>query len=202
MNPSELEQQIRAAYDSNPMTDVEILGAMLQRQDADADYLQARDTYAWYHAIGSVLKPRVIAEVGVRFGYSLRSLAAGAGPDALLIGYDSQQYVADSNVTAHLSLKRFPNPFVLFGVNTTHTKGSINARGVDLFNVDGDHNEGGALSDLHDATRCLSPGGVMLIDDITFIPEVKRAADRFCMERGIEFFDLPTFRGLRVIASK
>lgn len=204
MTLQELETAIRAAHASAPM-DKEIIGTAIASEDADADYLQGRDYYAWLWAAASVTRPHSVAEIGVRLGYSAIAMLRGAG-DACqrYIGWDAEAYIAGSNVRAEASIRAaFGNVSIELVTANTQALGTLGGDldfpSATVFFVDGDHSYGGALHDLRLAYGAVPPGGIILFDDVDMSSECRRAGDVFIREKGLESFYLPTFRGLYVM---
>jgi len=123
-----------------------------------------------------------IAEIGVRAGYSAWAFLQAA-PAARYQGYDS-------GGTRHGGFKgaldwaaRILRPYdtQLFRIDTQRMNAlpGLDADLVDLFHVDGDHSEAGTMHDLELAYHHTRPGGRILVDDITYIDGVKRAAAKF-----------------------
>jgi hypothetical protein len=198
-----LIDRIGAAYAIAPC-DTVILGDALQDMDRGEAYLQNKGTYAWYWAIGRVLQPRTVAEIGVRFGYSALAIAKGAEEATGYYGFDNESYVPGCLAIAWRALKRcYPMTFT----NRTDTQGVTHdsfldllpSYGIDLFHIDGDHTYEGAHNDLLLALAGTTEGGYILIDDVDYHPEVRRAADSFCMDGSRTPLYLPTFRGLYII---
>lgn len=210
--PVPLAEQIHAAYAAAP-DDVTILGDALQACDRGEDYLQGKNTYAWYWAIGRVLQPRTIAEIGVRFGYSGVAMAKGCGHLDTFIGFDNETYVPGCLDIAQRNLAPVTayEP-ALFRINTQNDDltseqlggcirtGPGNDRTLaDLFHIDGDHTSLGSLRDMKHAEHLTWPGGFVLIDDIDWHPDVKYSADRWCARLGVTPIYLPTFRGAYLV---
>ena len=57
---------LRAIGHVEGRTDASIVGDMLHRDDATADYIVENNTYTWYHAIAEYYRPRRIGEIGSR----------------------------------------------------------------------------------------------------------------------------------------
>lgn len=202
---TDLEQRIRQAYEQAP-TDLDILGDAIQPGDETSETLQGKVTYAWYYAIAAVVCPDIVAEMGVRYGYSsLALLWRGQFTDEPIqyFGWDAQNYGVQSNAIARKNLGGLCDPLFLSDANTQFIR-DLGIRNVDLFSVDGDHSEAGAYHDMQLAFEATRNGGLLLVDDVTEpgLPDVRRAFDRFVKERGLEWFILPTYRGLGVITVK
>jgi hypothetical protein len=184
-------------------SDKEILGKAIQPGDEDSDTLQGKVSYAWYWAFGQVIKPKVHAEIGVRYGYSTYAVAGGE-PGLLqpfqAFGWDLQNYGVDSSPIARklgcfVELRDADSQkFTTLNMNDT----------FDTFSVDGDHSEEGAYHDLELAFDATKHGGWILVDDVRGLyypshPPVTRAVARFMHDRNQTGFFLPTFRGLTCI---
>jgi hypothetical protein len=200
--PLTLEQQIRAAYAIAPC-DAVILGDALQPCDRGEDYLQDKRSYAWYWAIGRVVMPRSMAEIGVRFGYSGVAVSKGCGRLESFTGFDNESYVPGCLTVAHVNLLGRVRAAAMYRIDTQAIESDLGDElprtGVNLFHIDGDHTFNGADKDLWLAQRGTKQGGFILVDDIDWHPEVKDAADGFCEREGYTPVYLPTFRGLYVI---
>jgi hypothetical protein len=149
--------------------------------------------YADYAGIAAKYAPKAILEIGVRFGYSGISMCYGAlqsfkpiGRQKLIYkGMDGEFFSAEmeggdpgklypSNTVAARNFDRF---FVdekltaqFFKVDTQKEPfpDEIKSRQYGLINVDGDHSYDGAMLDCVACWQLLQPGGLMLVDDITF----------------------------------
>jgi predicted O-methyltransferase YrrM len=184
------------------VTDRELLGELLHPDDVDSDYLAGDQTYAWYHAVAQHLRPGRIGEIGVRLGYSLWSMARGAGSSAVALrGWDAERYVGESNGYCLPRLRaRFPDTQLAH--TDTAAVSRLSEGELDLFHVDGDHSEAGARHDLGLAWAATRSGGTILVDDYSFIAGVRSAVNGFCHERRLAYHYLPTFRGLALITKR
>jgi predicted O-methyltransferase YrrM len=186
-----------------PLTDKQVLGGLLQDKDRDAWYLQGSDYCAWYYTLGRRWRPARLAEIGVRFGYSLRALVLGsrsAGQTvAEVFGWDDESYEPGCLrvVEQHLA----DVPLVLHRVNT-RTLDRLGPVGLDLVHIDGDHSQEGCRHDLGLAWAALRPGGVLLVDDVAGIDPVWHAVCAFLREVALACTVLPTATGLAVIEKR
>ncbi len=144
---------------------LQTLGRILHEKDQSCGLYTNDRTYPTYHAIAAVLKPRSILEVGVRFGYSLASLAAGAGPGAQIFGVDQETYEKGSNAQATASLKLLGIEAQLFlsDSKTFDIPARTGRTRFDLIHIDGDHTAEGAL---HDLLRYMQFTDRLLVDDV------------------------------------
>src|ERR1700734_2435625 len=96
-----------------PLTEADLLAPILHQRDIGADWIDS-GTYPTYWKIGNILRPVSIAEIGVRYGYSLYSLVAGSNtsvPDKSRVKYiaafDSEHDHRGSNEYAMSKLEVF-----------------------------------------------------------------------------------------------
>lgn len=161
------------------------------------------DYYRAKYAVASLFRPRRIAEIGVRWGYSAWSFLR-ACPCASYDGYDLQQGTHGGVKGADtfdwfLALvgRDFPAADVAVHRMDTQELDALDGP-CELVHVDGDHTESGCRHDLELALAACAPGGVILVDDYDYIAGVRRATDRFCQERASQLagrIALPTLRG-------
>lgn len=141
---------------------------------------------AIYNAIWAVAvrhEPKSIFEIGVRGGYSAYALIIGSGAKSY-IGCD----VDDR--------KHYGGPWlwwaekVLKELHKTHgvdwellfkdSQAMTELPGTfDLIHVDGDHTFEGCLHDMELCWPAVNPGGVMVVDDSTYLPGPIRAVHDF-----------------------
>ena len=129
----------------------------------------------WNVARGAGCK--VIAEIGVRAGYSALAMLLGA-PGARYIGFEADQgnYGGVPGITAQ-ALERGVLAGFEHEIRYVDTGGLIEIRDmIDLFHVDGDHSYDGAYHDLELAWQC---SRFVLVDDYDFIRPVQAATDHF-----------------------
>ena len=182
-------------------TDIEILKDIIRPEDKDHEVFKADNTYRWYYGIGMAFRPATIAEIGVAWGYSLYALATGSMMDPLVMGFDNESYFPGcltrtkeklESVVSHLrlvhadsqELRSIPNPWV--GYN------------FDIFHIDGDHTQSGCLHDMGIAWPTITPGGIMLVDDIDHC-SLGTVVSNFARDNKSDMLYLPTFRGLGLI---
>lgn len=136
--------------------------------------------YSWYRWAASMVKPKVVAEIGVRLGYSARALAF---PDRLetYLGFDNQCYIPNSNEFARIYLEGI-YPETLFHSLDTQTIDSFapyfQGKVADIFHVDGDHTYEACLHDLELTREVTHPGSLVIVDDASLEkPPGKACAD-------------------------
>ncbi len=186
-----------------PPTDEAVLGSLIQVQDHGFPFVTG-DNYVWWQAIGTYYKPRRLAEIGVRFGYSLKALVQGAGhPPGT---YYVAAYDAECNPGDHNPLGVFARHFTeQLGIESlrlervdTQVLDSLRVQDIDLAVVDADHSEAGCHHDCELAFAALRPGGVLVVDD-TRPGEVRAGCERFCRENGLDYAFLPSLTGIHLV---
>jgi len=166
--------------------------------------------YVAKYMICNLCSPNIIAEIGVRAGYSAWSFLK-ARPNAHYYGFDA-------NNGKHGGLGGTDGKFKKWAMNILKDYNvsyfEIDTQSIDVlpiddkidfFHVDGDHSYNGVIHDLVLAAKSISKNGYILIDDIDYIKDVKEAAFYFLRENKNRFESiyLPSFRGellLRQIA--
>lgn len=222
---SSFKDAVTAFYTANDEgnTDLLLLGTDLQPQDSKADYLQNRDTYCWYHALAYKARPKVIAEIGSRFGYSLKAMIYGAGryrsqKDLIVFSFDNESYEPNclsiicnmltyTDVGEYVIAKQDSQAVNVLPLQRTGRWDGLKDCGgeltkADLFHVDGDHSIQGTLHDLLLAKDQLAEGGIILLDDIDTkeCPGVKAALLLFIGDNPEFTWDyFPSYRGLAAI---
>lgn len=164
-------------------------------------YIVDGNYYEWYYTVGQHYRPTSYLEIGVRFGYSMMSVLAGAGGTVHKIqGYDNECYVKDSNIKALTNVNKFlgKGHQVEVAINTQDTRELESIDGMwDLAHVDGAHGYGGCQ---HDMTLLLNKAKVLIVDD--YHTMCRKAVDDFVKDHSSEIshhYDLPTDRGMKVI---
>lgn len=121
--------------------------------------------------------PKVIAEIGVRAGYSAW-IFLQACPEAKYIGFDA-------NNGTHGGKGGEDGTFAIWAANIledydvelieldTQKVNNLNINEIDFFHVDGDHTTNGVQHDLDLAFKSISDTGLIVVDDITYLPEVR-----------------------------
>jgi predicted O-methyltransferase YrrM len=144
------------------------------------EYIKSGNCFEPFYAIAQHFQPRSILEIGVRYGYSLCSMICASDKLEYAEGWDTQQYHADSNQKAGAALKLLqaklgrPSSYGLFHRNSqqiTNLEGEF-----DLIHVDGDHTFAGAV---HDIELVWPHCKVLVVDDHSYIPEVREACTQF-----------------------
>lgn len=140
---------------------------------------------------------RVIAEIGVRAGYSGLAMLLGA-TGARYIGFeaDAGNYGGVQGITERARARVFAG--LEHEIRYVDTGSLLEIRDhVDLFHVDGDHSYDGAMHDIELAWRC---SNFVLVDDYEYIRPVQAATDHFIVTHRlshpmVQFLSDGGFRG-------
>jgi predicted O-methyltransferase YrrM len=180
------------------LTEEQILGDSIQPSDVGQPWMN-RDSYRFYHAIGMTFKPETLLEIGVRFGYSIKSMAIGSGRLKMAYGFDSEYDLEGSLEIARKNLVPVVPDLRLVKCDTQ----TVNTLGltdlVDVAHVDAWHTNDGCYHDCLLAEQCLKDGGILLIDDVGDNEHVRECADRFCRERNLVPQLLNCYHGMYVV---
>jgi len=138
---------------------------------------QYKEYYKVKYMLCKQQNPKVIAEIGVRAGYSAWTFLQ-ACPEATYIGFDANNGTHGGQGGEDGKFARWAEK-ILESYNTkliemdTQTVDNLNITGVDFFHVDGDHTTVGVQHDLDLAFNAISDTGLIVVDDITYLPEVR-----------------------------
>lgn len=122
--------------------------------------------------------PKIIAEIGVRAGYSAWAFLQ-ACPEAKYIGFDANNGThggqgGKDGKFAEWAAKILENYDTdLIELDTQKTN-DLKINEIDFFHVDGDHSIKGVQHDLDLAFKSISNTGLIVVDDISYINEVKQ----------------------------
>lgn len=136
-----------------------------------------KEYYQVKHNICKEFNPKLIVEIGIRAGYSAWSFLQ-ACPNAKYIGFDANNGLHGGKGGEDKSYFNWAKQLLekydveLNEVDTQRVP-SLNLFDVDFFHVDGDHSIDGVKHDLDLAWECISQNGVILIDDVDYLPDVK-----------------------------
>jgi len=127
------------------------------------------------------INPKKIAEIGVRAGYSGWSFLQAA-PTAEYIGLDANNGKHGGRGGQDGCYKKWakkllsPYNYSLIDIDTQKAE-KLDLTEIDFFHVDGDHSVIGVQHDLDLAFPTLSKNGVILVDDVDYLPKVKEGVD-------------------------
>lgn len=187
--------------DHSQFTDQLLIGDALHEIDRGADFTGLNaNCYVWHYSLGYYLRPRIVVEIGTRFGYSILSMfRSPQSRERLQMVYcfDNESCAAGSTKHAakHFNANNIPHTI---SVVDTQTLDELPISGADLCHVDADHSSDGCMHDCLIAWECLKQGGYLLIDDAKFY-SVASGASEFLLKvnRHAEF--LPSLRGMFLV---
>lgn len=192
-------EALEAALDKRPTS--ELLSGIrhVEESDVTSDWYNSPRYYQFYAGIAALVQPRRIMEIGVRLGYSLTAMFRGHGWIEGISGYDTEQYLKNSNLRAFENLRAVGyNGALDLRLQDSHFA-QFPEGAFDLVHVDGDHGFIGALDDIKRSWKALAPGGVMIVDDVNHDNPVRLAVEdalkNEALERLATGFYFDTFRG-------
>jgi predicted O-methyltransferase YrrM len=152
--------------------------------------------------------PSVIAEIGVRAGYSAWSFLQ-ACPTADYIGFDANNGThggqgGKGGRYFEWAKKILKSYNVRLIEADTQTMSSLNINDVDFFHVDGDHSSKGVQHDLDLAYNSINKKGLIVVDDITYINSVRNGVNKWIEKMGdkISHEFVKSLRGEMLIRKK
>lgn len=214
MTLDELAQQLSERQKAWGLIDgYSIIGDLVQPLDRGEDFLTSTNYYSWYFLLGYILKPRRIAEFGVRYGYSIKALTSGgwsactyeneAGePYATTVwGVDDER---DGEKTLHVFEDYFKKVDFLSYTLTRQDTQKLNTYDIpeafrdstDLVHVDAWHTEDGCYHECGLAWSTAKPGGFVVVDDAKPGGVVRKGVDRFCLDNQLNSVYFDTLRGM------
>ncbi len=140
---------------------------------------QYKEYYKVKYEICKQQNPKIMIEIGVRAGYSAWTFLQ-ACPTALYLGYDANNGLHGGKGGEDGSFFRWASRiltnynFQLFEIDTQTIMTLGYNEEIDFFHVDGDHTTKGVIHDLDLAYEAINKTGLILVDDITYLPEVRR----------------------------
>jgi predicted O-methyltransferase YrrM len=184
---------------------IEDIDTVLSRHDEiRTEWKALRGDYVALHALVAARRPRRIVEIGVRLGYSAFAMLCAAR-EAEYFGFDADLCtwggVPGALWDARRMLRReFPRARITVRREDTATPG-LRLPAADVYFVDGNHSEDGALRDMELCAAAADPtrGALLLVDDVTHEAGVARAVERFAKARGLQPVMHPTHRGLAAL---
>jgi hypothetical protein len=182
------------------MTEEKLLGDIIHPLDVGQPWM-GKGTYELYHAIGKCVQndgPSIFLEIGVRFGYSLRSLCKGAYHVGKIYGFDNEYDLSGSLEIARSNLIYWSSVLELIKLDTQTASFLPVDKLVDLAHIDGWHTEDGCYHDCCLVKPHMKKGGYILVDDVN-AEQVKAGADRFCDENNLTPFLIECHTGMYLI---
>ena len=158
----------------------------------EGEWFYSPRAYPLYARAAELIRPTSMLEIGAFLGFGLASFVYGTGTIARLTVVDTEYYMAGS-------LQACSDNLAFFSGEKRFLRSLEEARGeYDLIHVDGDHTFAGALHEMAFAWG-LGPR-VMLVNDYTFLEDVRRATDAFAAHQSLPFKIWRTYRGWAVFA--
>jgi predicted O-methyltransferase YrrM len=134
------------------------------------------------HQLAGEFRPKRILEIGVRAGYSALAFLS-ACPKATYLGLDAEngKHGGQGGPWTWWAEKLLAPFRATIRICDTQKMSQLDeADGAfDFVHVDGDHSYRGALHDMRMCYPRLATGGVMVVDDYDYLPDVRRAIDDF-----------------------
>lgn len=169
---------------------------------------QYKEYYKVKYNICKKQNPKVIAEIGVRAGYSGWTFLQ-ACPEAEYIGFDANNgtHGGQGGVDGRYFewAKKILSPYnnTLIDMDT-QTVDVLDIKNVDFFHVDGDHTTKGVQHDLDIVLPTLSKTGLIVVDDITYIDTVRNGVYNWLSKNSnkIEAEFVKSLRGEMLIRRK
>jgi len=158
----------------------------------EGEWLFTANAYPLYVRAAEIVRPTSVLEIGAFLGFGLAAFLCGAPSIARVTVVDNEYYMPGS-------LKACADNLAFFNGEKRFVRTLEEGRGeYDLIHVDGDHTFPGALHQMAFAWG-LGPR-VMLVNDYTYLDDVRRAADTFAVQHALPFKIWRTYRGWAVFA--
>lgn len=173
------------------------LTPLLAPEDRGVDFAVSPEYYDWYAVYASTWKPKRILEIGSRYGYSALAMVWGSDTIKELVLIDNGSYGVPVEAAVKTIVKGAGRPLRIHTrAEDTQKMTNIGEWGkFDLIHIDGDHTPNGLDHDLGLCLPVLADDGVMVVDDVTWHPELWSVAARFAGQNELTMEFIPTFRG-------
>lgn len=139
------------------------------------DWTDRPHKMALWNALHSIATQKPIdayLEIGVRYGDSLVSVLNQRFPNRLTLcdtwggEYGGEQFGGPTHIEELLARMEYHHPVTFLNGNSHDLLKTVKEQ-FDLITVDGDHSAEGAREDLEDCWKLLTPGGLLLFDDLS-----------------------------------
>lgn len=160
-------------------------------------YMSDPTYYGLYHALALKIQPKIILEIGVRFGYSAICLLHGSRGKASFLGYDFEHWPGSNDFAEHTLKKLTSGAVRLVRTNTQAHVSLPLTEGftpVDLAHIDGQHDVAALWHDLDLVHPLLGRPGYILVDDVAD-PNLRFAASKWADVNGLRSHELGSLRG-------
>jgi len=169
---------------------------------------QYKEYYKVKYELCKQKQPAIIAEIGVRAGYSAWTFLQ-ASPTAIYTGLDANNGTHGGQGGQDGSFSRWAarilRPYNAKLINLdTQKVGILPVSNVDFFHVDGDHTIEGVMHDLDLAFECINENGLMVVDDIDYLREVEIGVNTWLKDHSdvVDFKYMKSLRGEMLIRKK
>ena len=172
------------------------------------------DRYPYYYAIAKQVRPVIVAEIGVYYGYSLMAMAKGAiaggvknvrGQNVSVNGFDNEQYAPGCLEWVREACMQERIACNLMKMDTQKVD-ALPLHMVQLASIDGDHTYESCLHDLRIMEPCMVPrprmDAVYIVDDTGWCLALRDAAEDFARDFGYDVMHLPTHKGTSILTRK
>ena len=167
-----------------PIDHAEIVCPSDTRMTCRMDIIQGNYDAKW--KIARKYKPERILEIGVRCGYGAHALICGSGQVKTYLGIDNDDQAHEGGPWLWWAEKLLAGLDVDWRILEQDSHSVQLEATYDLAHVDGDHTYSGCMSDMTLAWDALVPGGVMIVDDATYLPGPRAA----CAKWGADVDDI------------
>ena len=134
-----------------------------------------------YAHISAQYQPRRILEIGVRAGYGAYAWITGSGVAESYIGIDIDDRARYGGPWLPWARKLLDTLDIAWTILEADSQAMTDLpyHDLDLIHVDGDHTYSGCLHDMALCWPSVVSGGVMVVDDATYLPGPHRACAEF-----------------------
>ena len=142
-----------------------------------------QDCYNAKWRIAQKYQPKTIFEIGVMTGYSAHAFVTGSDCAEVYVGWDADDrkcYGGPWLYWARLLLDTLRVKWEITEVDSQKAEKVVEQ--YDLIHVDGDHTYEGCFHDMSICWPAVKPGGVMVVDDATYLPGPRKACWQFSQE--------------------
>ena len=130
--------------------------------------------------IGAKYQPTSIFEIGVRAGYSAYALITGSGQVKEYTGMDCDDQARYGGPWLYWARTLLDSLSIKWQIVEIDSQAQARLYfQFDLIHVDGDHTYQGCLHDMELCWPAVAPGGVMIVDDATYLPGPRKACAEF-----------------------
>lgn len=142
-----------------------------------------QDCYNAKWRIAQKYQPQTIFEIGVMTGYSAHAFITGSDCARVYIGWDANDRKHYGGPWLYWARQLLATLAVVWRIEERDSQKTEEIEGqYNLIHVDGDHAYEGCLHDMRICWPVVLPGGVMVVDDATYLPGPRKACWQFSQE--------------------